>query len=314
MQHTGTFVVAINFLCCEPKLRARSRSESLSSDIGDENSIGKDDVDTNATKTKEFVSYKNGVLAVALVIFGAVSMFMKAYKVRYEGVAVGQNLNASLHAMNTIYDDTWMKSQNASSLAPATYASMCSSTNSIVCSSFTVLNDHPQMNPNMTLREMVFAVHTNSVVEYEVIMNRIWPPLITITCALVVKRFIPTVTVAVTMAICWLIVFLSGPLNQRWYKEWQEMAFVFMSLLIVLFGSKSEDRQERENFLNTFGKHLKAARVQERLANMRKAMDESIAPQTALGSIIKKLNQLQQMMKGKYFQVYLPTSFSIQIF
>jgi len=47
---------------------------------------------------------------------------------------------------------------------------------------------------------------------------------------------------------------------------------------------------------------------------MRKAMDESIAPQTALGSIIKKLNQLQQMMKGKYFQVYLPTSFSIQIF
>ena len=97
------------------------------------------------------------------------------------------------------------------------------------------------------------------------------------------------VTVAVTMAICWLIVFLSGPLNQRWYKEWQETAFVFMSLLIVLFGSKSEDRQERENFLNTFGKHLKAARVQERLANMRKAMDESIAPQTALGSIIKKL-------------------------
>ena len=131
-------------------------------------------------------------------------------------------------------------------------------------------------------------------------MNRIWPPLITITCALVVKRFIPTVTVAVTMAICWLIVFLSGPLNQRWYKEWQETAFVFMSLLIVLFGSKSEDRQERENFLNTFGKHLKAARVQERLANMRKAMDESIAPQTALGSIIKKLNQVQQMMKGKY--------------
>jgi len=56
---------------------------------------------------------------------------------------------------------------------------------------------------------------------------------------------------------------------------------------------------ERENFLNTFGKHLKAARVQKRLEGMRKNMDESVAPQTALGNIMKKLSDVQHMMQNE---------------
>jgi len=58
---------------------------------------------------------------------------------------------------------------------------------------------------------------------------------------------------------------LTGPLQSSWYNEYQEMLFIALAQCIVLFGAKSEDRQERENFLNTFGKHLKAARVQKRL-------------------------------------------------
>ena len=81
-------------------------------------------------------------------------------------------------------------------------------------------------------------------------MNRIWPPLITVICALVIKRFLPTVTVAIATAFCWLIVFLTGPLSKYWLSEWQEIAFVVLAQCVVLVGAKSEDRQERENFLN----------------------------------------------------------------
>ena len=93
-------------------------------------------------------------------------------------------------------------------------------------------------------------VHISSIKEYEVIMNRIWPPLITVICALVIKRFLPTVTVAIATAFCWLIVFLTGPLSKYWLSEWQEIAFVVLAQCVVLVGAKSEDRQERENFLN----------------------------------------------------------------
>ena len=267
----------------------------------DDDDDNNDGDDNDKDEERELRSWKNIVLAFAFVIFGCVSMAMKAYKYRYEGVAIDSNLNATAAIMERVLAQTLQSSNDTSSIflssVFASYTSMCEVTNDFECPAYIPLESNPYMSPNMTLREMMLTVHANDVEEYEVVMNRIWPPLVTVICALIVKRFLPTVAVAIAVAICWLIVFLSGPLSERWYVEWQEIAFVVLAQCIVLFGAKTEDRQERENFLNTFGKHLKAARVQSRLDGMRKNMDDAVAPQTALGSIMKKLSEVQEIMR-----------------
>lgn len=286
-----TFLVAFHYMFC-----GRKKLSHKNDDDDNSEKIAKSNTDDNGViATKEFISYKNTVLAISFVIFGCVSMAMKAYKVRYEGVAVQQNLNSSFYVLSALYN------QINDTEGSDTYQAMCNSVQekTFTCPAVTILNVEPTMNSNMTVRDMAFNVHTNAVKEYEVIMNRIWPPLITMTCALIVKRFTPTVIVALVMALCWLCIFLTGPVTEKWWNEWQEVAFIILSQCIVLFGSKSEDRNERENFLNTFGKHLKAARVQKRLSNMRKNMDEAAAPKTALSGIIKKLNQVQHLMRSE---------------
>ena len=150
--------------------------------------------------------------------------------------------------MENILAQTWLSSSTNRSATeglagvPYTYTSMCTSTSSMdtfdsnhkyKCpTSFTELSSSPEMNYNMTLREMILNVHTNDVLEYEVIMNRIWPPLITVICALIIKRFIPTVAVAVTVAICWLVVFLTGSFeklkSEGAAREWSTVIIVIV--------------------------------------------------------------------------------------
>ena len=157
------------------------------------------------------------------------------------------------------------------------------------------------MNGQLSLKEMVHSVLDYNTDEYEVIMNRIWPPLMVVVSTLVIKRFSSALITATCVSICWFAIFVSGPLGSdgEWLSQWQEVGFQVFMQGILLFGAKISDRKERIDFLNTFGKHLQAERVMKKLNMMREEIDKRAAsgkgggPNTILGDVFSKLSKVQ---------------------
>ena len=144
---------------------------------------------------KELTSYKNIVLGLALVTFGSTSMIMKAFKNRYELVAVNENLNVSISIMEELIETSWAATTTSASSTttatssafapppPFTFYEMCSVVNTTAveissqqhsnyfqqrtenglsgCDALYIpLDGNPKMTPNMTLSEMFHSVRS----------------------------------------------------------------------------------------------------------------------------------------------------------
>ena len=247
------------------------------------------------------MQYRNPIWSCLLIIFGCVAMSTKALKYRHEGATVLHNLGVGL---NLLESAVFLESRGAVP-KDSTLQTLWDRVHPNVTASSSkdwlkILNT-PGMNGEMSLRAITFGHNTYTTHEYEVIMNRIWPPLMVVVCTLVIKRFVWAVVIASCVSICWLSIFLSGPLSKdgAWLAQWQELVFQAFIQGIILFGSKTADRKERIDFLNTFGKHLQAERVMNQLSKMREHMNQRVAsgdgegPNTVLGNVFGKLSSVQ---------------------
>ena len=248
-----------------------------------------------------FLRYRNVVWSSLLVIFGCIAMITKAFKVRHEQSTVLGNLDVGLNLVENVThlnkDDSSLGANGLNVLWETLYPNVTASSSE----DWINVLDKPEMNGGLSLREMVHKVHVFNTHEYEVIMNRIWPPLMVVVSTLVIKRFASALITALCVSVCWFAIFVSGPLakNSEWLGQWQEIGFQFFIQGILLFGAKTADRKERIDFLNTFGKHLQAERVMKKLNQMREEMDKRATsrsgegPNTILGDVFEKLSKVQ---------------------
>ena len=130
------------------------------------------------------VRYRNPIWSCLLVVFGCVAMSTKALKYRHEGATVSHNLAVGF---NLLEDTLFFESNGAvprGSGVQALWHRLHPNITASSSSDWIKILDKREMNGELSLREMTFNHNKFSMHEYEVIMNRIWPPLMVVVCTL----------------------------------------------------------------------------------------------------------------------------------